>query len=146
MWPTKVLRAAESGQLRLLYVAPEKLGASHILSCLQRLPNLPLVCIDEAHCMAEWGEGFRPAYFRCVPGDGETQLHWLTTYKDYVPMELQYIHSSLRRPTVSRVPRLEGPVIQALLLCWTVCVPQDMASLCIETKQLYYPCIKPCVL
>lgn len=73
----KVLRAAESGQLRLLYVAPEKLGASHILSCLQRLPNLPLVCIDEAHCMAEWGEGFRPAYFRCV-FRVMMATHWLT--------------------------------------------------------------------
>eukprot|EP00775_Hariotina_reticulata_P004471 gene4471-4725_t len=59
-----VLQRAESGQLRLLYVAPEKLSAFAVMSCLRRLSPLPLVCIDEAHCMAEWGQGFRPAYFR----------------------------------------------------------------------------------
>jgi superfamily II DNA helicase RecQ len=52
--------------LRLLYVAPEKLAAGPVMACLRRMSPLPLVCVDEAHCMAEWGQGFRPAYFRLV--------------------------------------------------------------------------------
>jgi len=58
-----VLRAAGAGNLRLLYCAPERLAA-----LVPRLRNhrvrIALLAVDEAHCIVEWGNEFRPVYRR----------------------------------------------------------------------------------
>ena len=50
-----------AGQLRLLYVAPERLAVPAFRSLLSGL-DLSLIAIDEAHCISEWGHEFRPEY------------------------------------------------------------------------------------
>ena len=53
----------DQGSLKLLYVAPERLGSERFLNRLQR-QHLSLLAIDEAHCISEWGHNFRPDYLK----------------------------------------------------------------------------------
>ncbi len=52
---------AKEGMYKLLYVAPERLESESFLNQLQKM-NIPLIAIDEAHCISQWGHDFRPSY------------------------------------------------------------------------------------
>ena len=56
-----VWRRAAAGEVRILYMAPERLMNERMLSALARLP-VTLFAIDEAHCISQWGPAFRPEY------------------------------------------------------------------------------------
>ena len=57
----EVVRRIRSGEIKLLYVAPERVIEPRFAEFLQTL-DVSLIAIDEAHCVSEWGHEFRPAY------------------------------------------------------------------------------------
>ncbi len=59
----QVFADLRADKLKLLYIAPERLGNERFLQTLKQL-KIAMLAVDEAHCISEWGHNFRPDYLK----------------------------------------------------------------------------------
>ncbi len=108
-----VMERARTGQLKLLYLAPERLSVPGFEDFLHEL-HISLIAIDEAHCISEWGHDFRPDYrnlkmlrkkFPRTPIIALTATATENVRKDIIKQldlpEAQMFISSFNRPNLS---------------------------------------------
>ncbi|MHB1116933.1 DNA helicase RecQ [Sideroxydans sp.] len=127
----EVSRQLMRGELKLLYVAPERLMTEGFLNQLERLQQerlIGLFAIDEAHCVSQWGHDFRPEYraltvlherFPDVPRIALTATADAPTRREIIERlaleQAQQFVSSFDRPNIQYRVALKNNARQQLL-------------------------------
>lgn len=121
-----VLKRASEGWYQIMYVAPERLSDPRFLAFAQAAAapggvGIPLVAVDEAHCVSQWGQDFRPSYLE------------IASFVDALPQRpvlaaFTATATSRVRADIAHMLRLNAPV--------TVTTGFDRPNLYFEVREL----------
>ncbi|HIF9118135.1 TPA: ATP-dependent DNA helicase RecQ [Photobacterium damselae] len=151
-----VFSQLESGELKLLYVSPERVLMRDFIARLQQV-KLALLAVDEAHCISQWGHDFRPEYaelgqlkqmFAPLPVMALTATADETTRQDIISrlaLEQPHIHlGSFDRPNI-RYTLLEKYKPLSQLLSYLASVRGQCGIIyCNSRKRVEQICEKLC--
>ena len=115
------VRSAADGEIKLLYVAPERLQTDFFRNFLRNTPPQMLV-VDEAHCISEWGHDFRPSYRKIGPVAQEFNIRHICAFtatatpevcldikNQLMKEDMSLVAAGFRRPNLSfKVQKCSG--------------------------------------
>lgn len=111
----KALYLAASGRYKIIYVAPERLENYEFLEFARNV-EISMVTVDEAHCISQWGQDFRPSYLKIV----------------------EFIKNLPKRPIVSAFTATATEEVKNDILCTLSLEDPEVVITGFDRKNLYY--------
>ena len=112
---SKALYLAASGRYKIIYVAPERLENYEFLEFARNV-EISMVTVDEAHCISQWGQDFRPSYLKIV----------------------EFIKNLPKRPVVSAFTATATEEVKNDILCTLSLADPEVVITGFDRKNLYY--------
>ena len=112
---SKALYLAASGRYKIIYVAPERLENYECLEFARNV-EISMVTVDEAHCISQWGQDFRPSYLKIV----------------------EFIKNLPKRPLVSAFTATATEEVKNDILCTLSLADPEVVITGFDRKNLYY--------
>ena len=112
---SKALRLAAAGQYKIIYVAPERLETYDFM-VFARQAEISMLTVDEAHCISQWGQDFRPSYLKIV----------------------QFIKQLEKRPVISAFTATATEAVKEDIVCVLGLQNPDVLVTGFDRKNLYF--------
>lgn len=112
---SRALRLAAAGQYKIIYVAPERLETYEFLQFAQQV-DISMLTVDEAHCISQWGQDFRPGYLKII----------------------QFIRRLKRRPVISAFTATATEKVKDDIACVLGLIQPQVLVTGFDRKNLYF--------